>query len=244
MGVVRLSPAVKLTLRNLVNELDHEVSGQIEVNKDGVADILGLYLAGNSHQTYAPRGQITFHTHPLALQQAARAENTGPTNGDCLDDVYRQYRGWRHSHDVSLVCAPEGVYVMHLLPEPVVSQFEDLPEGLSAVDFKAIFLNWYYDIADATAIYNDGAGFLEEMQKVEESSNADEQIYATQMIRMYRAHAGDLESFLNAMRNFGFDVQFVPWSSHMEFEADYQPSNKLLQWTPDVLPMIEQHRVA
>jgi hypothetical protein len=244
MSVVRFSPAVVLTLRNLVENLDFEVSGQIEVNQEGVADILGLYLVGNSHQTHSPQGQFTFHTHPLSLSQEGKTKNRGPTNGDCLDDVNRQHKGWQHPGDVSFICSPEGVYAMRVLPDPIMSKLQDMPKDLHPQELKEIFLEWYYDTADAVSIYNGGPRLLEEMRKLRKSPVPAEQAYATQMMERHKEHAGDRRQFLDDMRTFGFDIEFQPWGRAMVFHAEFRSSNELLCWTPDVLPVIEEDRLS
>ena len=146
----------------------------------------------------------------------------------------RRHKGWQHEEDVSFICAPEGVYAMRTLPEPIMSQLDDIPKDLPPRQLKDIFSEWYYDIADAVAIYNGGRRLLKEMRRLQQSPVPAEQAYATQMIERYKEHAGDRRQFLDDMQGFGFDVEFQPWGPSMEFQVNYQPSNEVLKWTPNL----------
>lgn len=225
-------------LKFMVMQYKVEVSGQIECNDRNEADIVGLYLHGNSHQVFEPSGSVTFHTHPKALVDSKHEINAPPSDWDILSTFSHIYNG--HAIGANLVCAPEGIYSYSLSQDILDVFISRLEPGLSVHELKQELQEWLYDVADICGLHS-GSVDTSSMRSLLKTNDPVQRKYAQNMLK--RAKTFDSSKYLEGMKDLGVNVTFHPWSNHcMYFDNIDGRGNDILRWAEDI--DIEADRLA
>ncbi|KAJ3032776.1 hypothetical protein HDV00_007148 [Rhizophlyctis rosea] len=228
-------------LKFLVHEYDVEVAGQIETNREHFSDIVAISFLGNAHATREPLAPLTFHTHPLFLKLTDARNYMAPTNQDVLGMLWNLYRGWSKEGDCNLVAAPEGVYVVSIMPR-LARDVSAVPPNLSQEDLKVRFEDWYYDASDFLALLDGRPEDFENWLRWSlDAQEAPRQAYGKRMIARGKMN---VLAYEQAMATLGLRVQLLPWKDDMHFTMGADPAgNDILRWAPDVQEVIESERV-